>query len=57
MATLGTVPVGLVPRTDLPEPAPLRLYVCARPGLPAGVAQTAAAAVRPLLEGALQPSV
>lgn len=51
MATLGQTPEGLTPRPDLPAAAPLHLYVCARPGLPDGVARLAAAALRPLLRG------
>lgn len=50
MATLGHTPEGLVRRDDLPEPGPIDLYVCSRPGLPTGVAELAADAVRPLLD-------
>jgi len=49
MATLGQTPEGLVPRTDLPTPEPLGLFVCARQGLPAAVADLVADAVRPTL--------
>jgi len=49
MATLGQTPDGLVPRTDLPAPEPLGLFVCARQGLPAAVADLVADAVRPAL--------
>lgn len=52
MATLGQTPEGLVPRSDLPTPDPLTLYVCSRPGLTGGVAELAAAALRPLLTDA-----
>ena len=51
MATLGQTPDGLTPRPDLPAAAPLRLYVCSRPGLPDDVAPLAAAALQPLLHG------
>ena len=50
MATLGHTPEGLVRRDDLPQPGPIDLYVCSRPGLPAEVAELAVAAVRPLLD-------
>ncbi|MFC7501488.1 LysR family transcriptional regulator [Nocardioides sp. CPCC 206347] len=50
MATLGQTPAGLVRREDLPAPEPIRLYVCARPGLPTGVARATAEAIRPLLD-------
>jgi DNA-binding transcriptional LysR family regulator len=53
MATLGRTPEGLVARTDLPTPEPLRLYVCSRRGLPDAVVDLAASAVRPLLAPAL----
>jgi DNA-binding transcriptional LysR family regulator len=53
LATLGTVPAGLAPYPALPEPEPLPLYVCARPGLEPSVVEDAAAAVRPLLGGVL----
>jgi DNA-binding transcriptional LysR family regulator len=52
MATLGQTPEGLVPRSDLPTPEPLRLYVCGRRGLPAPVSDLVAEAVRPVLNGA-----
>jgi DNA-binding transcriptional LysR family regulator len=49
MATMGQTPEGLVPRTDLPTPEPLQLYICSRRGLPDAVVAEAADAVRPLL--------
>jgi DNA-binding transcriptional LysR family regulator len=49
MATLGQTPEGLVPRTDLPTPEPLQLYVCARHGLPEPVVVKTASVVRSLL--------
>jgi DNA-binding transcriptional LysR family regulator len=49
MATMGQTPEGLVPCTELPTPEPLRLYVCARRGLPADVVTLTASAVQPLL--------
>jgi len=49
MATMGQTPEGLVPRTDLPTPEPLQLYVCSRRGLPEPVLAEAASVVRPLL--------
>ncbi|MFD7072574.1 LysR family transcriptional regulator [Nocardioides sp. NPDC059952] len=49
MATLGEVPDGLTPVTDLPPPDPLPLYVCARPGLPKETATQVASVLRPLL--------
>ena len=52
MATLGQTPEGLVPRSDLPAPDPLHLFVCARQGLPDQVAGLVAEVVRPLLEAA-----
>jgi DNA-binding transcriptional LysR family regulator len=52
MATLGQTPEGLIPRSDLPTPDPLRLFVCARQGLPEQVAGPVAKVVRPLLEAA-----
>jgi DNA-binding transcriptional LysR family regulator len=52
MATLGQTPEGLVPRSDLPTPEPLQLYVCARQGLPAQVSDLVAEAVRPVLGSA-----
>jgi DNA-binding transcriptional LysR family regulator len=52
-ATTGQTPEGLVPRTDLPTPEPLRLYVCARRGLPEPVVAQAVAVVRPLLASEL----
>jgi DNA-binding transcriptional LysR family regulator len=55
MATLGRTPEGLVPRLDLPTPAPLQLYVSPRPGLRASVAELVADVLRPVL--ATQPRV
>jgi hypothetical protein len=49
MATLGQTPEGLVPRSDLPTPEPLRLYVCARRGLADGVVARTASVLGPLL--------
>jgi DNA-binding transcriptional LysR family regulator len=49
MATLGQTPEGLIPRHDLPAPAPLPISVWPRPGLPAEVLPRAADALRPLL--------
>ncbi|RLV50386.1 LysR family transcriptional regulator [Nocardioides mangrovicus] len=49
MATMGQTPQGLVPRTDLPEAAPLPLYVCARPGFDERVRRLTAKTVAPLL--------
>ena len=49
MATLGQTPEGLVRRDDLPLPQPLRLSVCARPGLGADVVHVVAETLRPLL--------
>jgi DNA-binding transcriptional LysR family regulator len=56
MATLGQTPEGLVPRTDLPTPEPLELYVCARPGLPEPVVEQAASVVRSLLRPEMVPA-
>jgi DNA-binding transcriptional LysR family regulator len=50
MATMGQTPEGLVPRTDLPAPEPLGLYICSRRGLPDSVVARAASVVRPLLD-------
>ncbi|WP_028656193.1 LysR family transcriptional regulator [Nocardioides sp. J54] len=55
MATLGQTPAGLVRRDDLPSPAPIRLHVCARAGLPDGVARMTVDALRPLLASAPVP--
>lgn len=52
MATLGETPAGLVPRTDLPTPEPLRLHVCGRQGLPSQVVGVVADMLRPVLHGA-----
>jgi DNA-binding transcriptional LysR family regulator len=52
MATLGQTPEGLVPRADLPTPEPLRLFVCARQGLPSQVSDLVAEVLRPVLSGA-----
>ena len=52
MATLGQTPEGLVPRSDLPTPDPLHLFVCARRGLPDQVAGLVAEVMRPLLAAA-----
>ncbi|MFJ9390770.1 LysR family transcriptional regulator [Nocardioides sp. NPDC101246] len=49
MATLGEVPDGLTPVTNLPPPDPLPLYVSARPGLPKETATQVASVLRPLL--------
>jgi hypothetical protein len=51
MATLGQTPEGLVPRTDLPDADPIRLFVCARQGLPDQVRDRVAEAIRPVLSG------
>jgi DNA-binding transcriptional LysR family regulator len=56
MATLGRTPEGLVRRVDLPQPEPVDLYVCSRPGLPADVTALAVDAVRPLLDPEAQPA-
>jgi len=52
MATLGQTPEGLVPRSDLPTPEPLQLYVCGRQGLPPSVPAVVAEVLRPVLSGA-----
>ena len=57
MATLGQTPEGLVPRSDLPTPEPLQLFVCSRPGLPDQVVQFAADALRPLLTRDLSAAI
>lgn len=49
MATMGETPEGLVVRDDLPAPAPLPLYVCARAGLPGDIGAQVAAVLRPAL--------
>jgi DNA-binding transcriptional LysR family regulator len=56
MATMGQTPAGLVPRSDLPAAEPLRLYVCARRGLPDDVVPTVATALAPLLRAASEPA-
>ena len=52
MATLGQTPEGLVPRSDLPTPEPLQLFVCARQGLPSQVSDLVTDVIRPVLRGA-----
>jgi DNA-binding transcriptional LysR family regulator len=56
MATLGQTPEGLVPRSDLPTPEPLQLFVCARQGLPAPVSELVAEVLRPVLTPSEQPA-
>jgi DNA-binding transcriptional LysR family regulator len=52
MATMGQTPEGLMPRDDLPAPAPLTLMVWPRQGLPDDVALCTADALRPILAAA-----
>jgi DNA-binding transcriptional LysR family regulator len=52
MATLGQTPEGLVPRSDLPTPEPLQLFVCARQGLASPVSAVVAEVLRPVLTAA-----
>jgi len=52
MATLGQTPEGLVPRSDLPTPDPLQLFVRGRQGLPTQVPGLVAEVLRPLLSSA-----
>jgi len=49
LATLGDTPAGLVPLAGLPRPHPVPLSVWAAADVPARVARTACAALRPLL--------
>lgn len=50
LATLGSTPEGLTPRTDLPPLAPLPLYLWHRHGLPQEVTTHAIASTRQLLQ-------
>jgi DNA-binding transcriptional LysR family regulator len=52
MATMGQTPEGLVPRSDLPTPESLQLYVCGRQGLPSSVPGLVAEALRPAVGAA-----
>jgi DNA-binding transcriptional LysR family regulator len=49
LATLGTIPEGLVARADLPPPEPLPFTIWRRQGLPAEVTAQATASLRRLL--------